>query len=273
MEEWQKQRLDFYIKSGASQFISKYLDVKDGIRCISSHPREYPKRGRIQYEYNAIKGTQRMYRFYPELLTKYNCIHSFMYTFDKKVLEWVDQDVAINLYRASTVGINAIIEIDSPYKTEKEGSPRLDIMDFIPELNKTLSIIIKRLDELGEEYYILFSGNGVYIILEGYYPRLDNEIERLQDYKDNFINLFENLQKDGFGNPLKVHIDNSGAPWNDYMKIPFTFHEKKPRMSIPLSKEEIDGKWLRQVSDVNNIMNDYSIINEIIKKANWEKLW
>ncbi len=271
MEEWQKQRLDFYQNSGALEFIKNYFNVKKGVRCIAGHYKEYPKRGRCQYEYQNNK--TRMITI-PHIDTKkytslidFNCVHSFMRTFDKSVLEWMDIKTYLHFIRTSSVGINAILEIDTPYISIEEKSPRVDFFECTNDINNTINTIDKKLEEIGENYNMLFSGNGLYIILEGYYE--DNFLE----YKDNFINLFENLQKDGFGNPLKIHIDNKLAPWNDYMKIPFTFHERKPRITVPLPKGDIDVEWLKRVSNINNIMNDYSIISEIIKKANWVKLW
>lgn len=272
MEQWQIDRQKFYVESSALGFIKDYFDVKNGVRCISAHPIEYVKNGsRIQYIYG--NNQQKMYTFYPEVLIKYNCVHSFMYIFDSKVLEWVDQDKSLDLYRGAAIGINAILEIDSPYESLEKGAKRLDIMEFVPELNNTIYRICKILDDIGEEYNILFSGNGIYIILEGYYPRLENNVENLGVYKQNFINLFQTLQETELGNDLKIHVDNKGAPWSDYMKIPFTFHEWLPRMSIPLPKGEVIKEDLEYFSSVNNIMNDYTIIDNIIKWAKWEKLW
>lgn len=280
MQKWQEDRINFYNKSNAFPFIKEYFDVKDGVRCIVAHPIEYIKNGkRIQYDYDPYNNTQKMYTLYPEVLIKYNCIHSFMYIFDKIVLEWIDQDDSLDLYRSAeysgraAAGINAILEIDSPYESLEKGAKRLDIIDCIPELNSVINKIDKILEDRGEDYIILFSGNGIYIILEGYYPRLDNNLGNLVTYKENFVNLFDSLKLTELCSDLRIHIDNKSAPWNDYMKIPFTFHEKLPRISIPLPKEEIIKEDLEYYSSVQNVMNDYSLIDKIISKAKWEKLW
>lgn len=278
IDSWQMERYKFYKESKALDFIKDYFDVKDGVRCIAvHHPKGKENPDKIYRGYQYQNNKQRLVTFYPELLINYNCIHSYMYIFDRKVLDLVEQDDAIKLYRASAVGINAILEIDSPNESEDKRAKRLDIMDYIPELNDTISIIDKQLEDgdnySGEDYNILFSGNGIYIILEGYYPRLDNEVENLLTYKDNFINLFENVLGE-LRDKTKVHIDNAEAPWNDYMKIPFTFHEKTPRISIPLPKgEEIIKEDLQYYSDADNAIKNPEIVEEIIKRAKWEKLW
>lgn len=276
IEQWQLNRYKFYKKPGIIPFIENYFDVKDGVRCVAAHPREYPKKGRVQYEYQ--DNMQRMYTFYPELLIRYNCIHSFMHIFDPIVLEWTDENDAIELYRTAesdgkaSAGINAILEVDSPYDSIGEKARRLDIFNFIPELNNRISKIDKWLNEYGENYNIQFSGNGVYIILEGVYPKIDNDGD-IKTYKENFINMVERMKETELGDKTKIHIDNNKAPWNDYMKIPFTFHERFHRISIPLQKGEIIKEDLIYYSDPNNIMNNPDIVSKIIKDANWQKLW
>lgn len=270
---WMTKRYKFYKNDSILAFIKDYFDVKDGVRCIAAHPIEYPDRGRVQYEYN--KTEQRMFTFSERLLTKYNCLHSFMWIFDHKVLGWVDQNYSLNLYRSAAVGINAILEIDSPYESDKEGAKRLDVMNYIEDMNNVIRRIDRVLVKLGEKYNILFSGNGIYIILEGYYPRLKEEVEKLGIYKQNFVNLFENKKYLGDlrEDVTKVHIDNAGAPWNDYMKIPWTFHEIfKNRVSIPLGKGDIVKEDLEYFSNAENIIKG-DLAKEIIKRANWEKLW
>ncbi len=272
MEDWQKQRLNFYTKSEALDFIKKYFNVKKGVRCVACHYREYPKKGRHQYEH--FENKVRMITIphikneIPNILTDFNCVHSFMRIFRKSVLEWMDIKDYLPTIRNSSIGMNAILEIDTPYVSLEEKSPRIDFFDCINDINNTIKIIDKELENINEKYNMMFSGNGLYFILEGYY----NE-DTFMDYKENFINLFENMQKNGLGDKLKVHIDNKLAPWNDYMKIPFTFHERKPRITVPLPKGDIDTEWLKRVSHTTNIMNNYTIISEIIKTANWEKLW
>lgn len=272
MEEWKKERFKFYTQSDALNFIKNYFNVKKGVRCIAGHYREYPKKGRCQYE--NFENKTRMITI-PHIeskkfdaLIEFNCVHSFMRIFHKSVLEWMDIKDYLPTIRNSSIGMNAILEIDTPYISLKEKSPRVDFFDCINDINNIIKIIDKELENLNEKYNMMFSGNGLYFILEGYY----NE-DSFMDYKENFINLFENMQKNGLGDKLKVHIDNKGAPWNDYMKIPFTFHERKPRITVPLPKGDINIEWLKRVSNIDNVMNDYSIITEIIKTAKWEKLW
>jgi hypothetical protein len=112
--------------------------------------------------------------------------------------------------------------------------------------------------------------------LGGVYIDIDCSLEEFYKYHENFINLFESLRsEDGLGDDLKVHVDNAAAPWNDYFKIPWTFHPNG-NISLPLGKEEIDGEWLRRVCNSGYIMKNARIVDEIIKHAaagGWKKLW
>lgn len=290
MEDWQKERIDFYINSGALKFIEEYFNVKKGVRCIVGHLRNYPSKKPVYYEYGrddnknlcraiTLPDHNKDSGLYNNLVN-FNCVHSLIDTFNISVLEWMDivshrQNIVDNV-----CGLNLIIELDAPYDSLERGAKRLNFFDFIDEFNRCVNIIGKYLDDVGEEYNIMFSGNGIYIMLEGFY-----EIDSLLDYKENFIRLMDNIKEDNseLDNPIKVHIDNKSCPWNDYFKIPFTFHEKRPRISIPLSKDEIDGKWLNEVSDISNIfVRDnfydcdnfcYDVINEVISKCEWRKIW
>lgn len=280
LEQWQQDRIKFYTESKALDFINNYFKVKKGARCIVGHIKDMYKLRR-QPTYRIYQDNKCRALTLPDTLTrKYNSLaefwtaHSYMYTFDKRVLDWTDLSIKREIMKYSLEGINAVIEIDSPEEPDSEKAKRTNFFDYIPEFNAVINRLDKILTELGEDYNIQFSGNGIYIILEGYYE------DNLQDYVDNFVNLLDNLrEKENLGDLLKVHVDNKAAPWNDYFKIPFTFHEKRPRMSIPLQKGEIDKEWLDAVSNINSIMNDYNttnnykVIDEIIKKANWRKLW
>jgi hypothetical protein len=273
LEQWQIDRMNFYTKSGVLKFIDDYFNVKKGTRCIVGHVKDMYDLHR-QPTYRIYHNNMCRAQTIPDAITRnhsalleYWTVHSYMYVFDKRVLEWTNLENRKDIMKESLVGINAVIELDSPEDKNSDKAKRTSFFNYVPEFNDAISIIDKRLTELGEDYNLMFSGNGIYLTLEGYYD------DSLNDYVDNFINLNDNLRESGLGDNLKVHIDNRAAPWNDYFKTPFTFHEKRPRVSIPLPKEELNKNWIKFVSDVNNISQDYSIVNEIIKKASWRKLW
>ena len=274
---WINNNKDFYENSNAYEFIEKYFEVKKGVKCIAVHPKSYS----INKALYRLNWADKLVKFYPDYydtpinsdfkrmrtLSKENlinskCTHSFMHIFDEKVLNWYSKSHS-TLPEESIVGINAVLDLDAP----SNGTSRKDIFDSINDFNIAINTISKALDEIDQEYNQMFSGNGVYIILKGYYKK--NLIKR---YTDNLITLIENLQMYEF-DQLKVKLDNARTPWNDYFKIPFTFHEKKPRISCPLPKGELDAKWLNEHTDISKIKDDYSLVDEIIKEANWEILW
>lgn len=278
LEQWQMDRLALYKGSGALDFIKNYFDVKQGVRCIAGHYIDYPNSSPRYWEHN---GNNCRMMTLPDVgsgkwsaLIDFNCVHSFMHIFDKSVLEWMPYESRIETAEDSIIGMCAVLDIDTPYESNDEFAKRLDFFDFIPQFNNVISVVDSELEELGEEYNILFSGNGLKIEFAGFYG------DDWEDYEEDFLDLIDKLKDEcGLGDPLKVHVDNNQAPWNDYFKCPFTFHEirncniKKHRISMPVAKGEIDAEWLEYVSDVNTVMNNYNVIEEIIKRARWEKLW
>lgn len=275
-EDWHEKRVDFYQNSGALEFINDYFDVKKGVRFIVGHEKPFttPKRYEYGYEVNHSNDELRALtipdyqtkKFTP--LKKYWCIHSNIYTFDKSMLNWIKAYDRENTFANNRVGINAIIDLDSPDDPNIDKAKRLTFFDHNQQFDDAINIIDKKLDELGENYNLMFSGNGIYVMLEGYYE--DNFLQ----YRDDVINLVDDLKENhDLDNKNKVHIDNKSFAWSFYYKIPFTFHDKRDRISIPLPKGEIDIEWLNEVSNSNNILNDYTLVSKITKKSNWNKIW
>lgn len=274
---WIADNTALYENSSAYNFIEKYFNIKNGVRCIATHPESYfinNHQYRLNWEGKVVNFSpkyydspvnsnyQKMRTLSKETLINSRCTHSFMFAFDKKLLNWYPKSHP-TFPAESIIGINAVLDLDAP----KIGTYRKDIFDSIDEFNIAINVLSKALDEIDQEYTQMFSGNGVYFILKGYYKK--NLIKR---YSYNLINLIKNLQMYEFSD-LKVKLDNARVPWNDYFKIPFTIHEKKARISCPLPKGEIDAKWLKEHTDLNKIKENYSLIDEIIKEANWKKIW
>lgn len=277
IEWWKKDRIKFYEESDVKQFIDNFFDVKKGVRCIAGHEKDM-YRLKHQPSYRIWENNQcRAITIHDPISKKYDalvdywCNHTFMYTFDKSILDWNDGLNSIPMFRDNRIGLNAVIDLDSPDDPGSNYAKRLTFFDYIDDFNNVINRIDKFLGDYTTDYNLQFSGNGIYINLEGYYG---DDILEEDCARDMFINLLDNLrEKQGLDNKLKVHVDNAGAPWNDFFKLPFTFHETKSRVSIPLPKGELDGEWINRVSNVNNITTDKSIVNEIIKKAKWDKIW
>lgn len=279
VEWWKEDRILFYSERCVLDFINKYFDVKKGVRCVVGHEKDMY---RLKHEpsYRLWNGNKCRAYTLPDLKNwKYNalkdfwCLHSLMYTFDKSALEWNDGTESKSMFRDRRLGLNAVIELDSPDDPGSNKAKRLTFFDYINKFDDAIKKIDKILENETTDYNLMFSGNGIYVMLEGYYG--DDLLEE-GCFRDNFINLLDTLkEKENLGDKMKVHVDNAKAPWNDYFKLPLTFHETRPRMSIPLPKGKLDGKWIDRVSNMNNIMKDFSfsIVEEIIKKAGWKKIW
>lgn len=275
MDEWKEQRINFYKNSNALEFIKDYMNVKKGVRLTIGHCKDM-----IKYGYDPTRYITDYQKFKTRPLTipdsedgsfhvlkNYWCVHSSMYTFNEDVTHWINVKNHTSTLENNRCGINAVIDLDTPDDPTVNIAKRLTFFDHIEEFNNVINKIDKKLEDEGQEYNLMFSGNGIYFILNGYYE--DNFLV----YRDNFVNTIDYLKENGLENKLRVHIDNKSAAWSVYTKIPFTFHDKRNRISIPLPKGEIDKNWLDEASNPDNIMKDYNIINEIIKKAKWKKIW
>lgn len=268
-----KDRIHFYKNSNAFDFINDFFDVQKGVRYVVGHVENRVERNR-QPTYRLWKNeTCKPIRFLPvfdendSLLIDYYCNHTYIYTFKDHKDKCFPNIDRIKMFEDYELGINAFLDLDMPEDPEGKNAKRLNFFDHIDEFNVVLSKIDKILKKNGEKYNLMFSGNGIYVLFQGYYE------DNLDEYVENMKNLIDHLKESELGDKSKVHVCNTRAPWNDYHKLPFTFHETRPRMSLPLKKGKLDGEWLNRVSNVNNVMKDYNIINEIIKKCRWEKLW
>lgn len=293
MENWQNERMKFYAESGLLSkggFFDEYFKLRQGVRCVAGHFIDYPDRSPQYYEYDN-QGNCRMITL-PDCDGKWNylvdwyTVHGFMFAFDERVLDWMPMfgNEHNDIIEENVVGLNAVLEIDTPYESEEEGAARLDFFGWVDEFNDVICKVGKILEDRGEEYNIIFSGNGIYIVFEGCYIGLDADTEEFERYKKNFEKLFLKLQfEEGLGERVKIHIDNKAVPWNDYMKIPFTGHPNG-RMSVPIggsaggvSDVMIDGEWLKNVCYEDTLKKGgKELVNEVIDRAvgkGWRNIW
>ena len=273
VEWWRVDRIKFYEESGTGLFIDNFFDVKKGVRCIVGHEKDMYRLNHEPHYREWNGGKCRAYTLQDPILSRFRILtddwtnHCYIYTYDKSILQWHNGTESRAMFRNNKVGLNAVIELDSPDDPNSDKAKRLTFFNHISEFDMAIEKIVKVLEEWAKkatkktgvvykiEYNLQFSGNGVYIYLEGYYE--DNLLEG-GGFKDNFINILDTLkEKEDLGDKTKVHICNSKAPWNKYFKVPFSFHETRNRISIPLPKGKLDGKWIDRVSNVDNIMNDY----------------
>lgn len=266
-------------------FMKEYFDVKKGVRCIAGH--KYPvidKQGKkvktnpIYYvysgEYIRMINPRIPKEEFNDVMKKIKTSHGFFFTFDSRVIDSFFPAIGrIEYICSSIVGINYSIDLDAPHDSLEKGAKRLNFFDYISEFNLAIEKITKRLDEIGEKYNIMFSGNGIYIMLGGYYEDIDGDVMNyVRDIDIEIENMKINFD---LGNKLKVHIDNVTLAWNKYVKLPFQPHGSYGnRYSIPIPigyiGDDKDNKdWIMRAC--SNLDKDN--VNDIIKTANWRKIW
>lgn len=276
LEDWQKQKIDFYVNSSALAFIEDFFNLGSdrAVRCIGGHIKGFskgdqPTLRRWRNNYTECRG----YSLKEE--GKYKCLkdfwtnHFFIHIHDKDVLEWHPRVEKKSMFKDNVIGLQPVFELDSPYTDENMTSRKI-FFDCIDEFDSAIYIVTHELEKADLNWVLEFSGNGIYVIGEAYIGNQDKE----RIFETNYINQIDHFNEGILGDDLHVHLDNVKANWHKYFKIPFTGHDSKNRMSIPLPKGKLDGPWIDEMSNLDNIMNDYSIIDKIIKKANWSsKVW
>lgn len=184
------------------------------------------------------------------------------------------------------IGTSYVIDIDTPWinpLTAKDGNHNFFEPDIIKQMNEATWYIGKLLDKYEFKYNCMFSGNGFYFILESFYPEEYDYKVNIFEHEEKMKLKLENIEEILRRKNNQINVHAVGQGWNRYYKSPFVFHKKQPRISIPLNKDQIgniDVDWLKKVTFIPNIVKqnnyfkfDVRIINEIISKANWSRLW
>lgn len=70
-----------------------------------------------------------------------------------------------------------------------------------------------------------------------------------------------------------VRIDVYPITWAIYKKMPFTYHAKWNRITLPVKKGIIDKEWLKRMSDLDYFLGDNveKHIDEVIEKSKWDE--
>jgi len=180
-------------------------------------------------------------------------------------------------------GLTYVVDIDSP-RIYPDIVGKLDRYDFFTQIkhfNQVTELVGKMFDDMGIEYNNMFSGDGHYFVCESFYEdEWGYSVAAYKDMIESRLNAVDKILRES-NNPIQINAKCEG--WSRYYKFPFVFHKHKPRISIPLSKDQcgnIDAEWLNRVTDVSNIIKydvryhiDVSIVRDIINKANWSKQW
>lgn len=191
------------------------------------------------------------------------------------------------------IGLTPVFDIDSPGIIKEDGTEdrknRVDFFSVVPYFNDYIAVVCKELTNRGIDYRQVFSGNGVHIVGQAYYPEEHgHDREKVFEFNDKFVTLIKNINHRlkvqnnnvNINTDLNVYTylsaDKRSKSWNRFYKIPFSFHASRNRISIPLNKGTIDAEWLKRVTSLDNIRKDSSIIDEILKctENEWSKnIW
>jgi hypothetical protein len=182
----------------------------------------------------------------------------------------------------SIIGSSIVFEIDAPSVPsvdkddrveEMKNSGKIDFFDsrYYEEFMWVKARVEQKLDMLGAKYNCLFSGNGIYIIVEtAYFDEIENmNLYKMRKTKQNMFSQIQPFPPDSNkkGHPV---IDLRDIGWALYFKVPFSFHETRDRMVIPISKGYINREWLDRVTDMNY---EYAMtkenIDDILGKCGW----
>lgn len=232
--------------------ILKFFKVKKGIRCRVRHHRGelhpvyrdntrsvayngnygYPltdiNEGNIDYELKNASTQHFLYYIYAEGVRECNS----------------KSEIAEHI-----IGLTCVMDIDSPYvNMQSQKKVRYDIlgnrgMRVLKAFDVLKGVAKRELSDCGywDETRVLSSGNGFYIIIPDFY----GNPQEISEHMHGFVGLekFVNgvcRKEYGFSQDL---CDERVVPWNRYCKIPFSFHAKYNRVSVPLNKEAdfVDG--------------------------------
>ncbi|MBU1067349.1 hypothetical protein KKE60_06150, partial [Patescibacteria group bacterium] len=123
-----------------------------------------------------------------------------------------------------------------------------------------------------------FSGNGIYIELEPMdFKKEDTTYDEFEAiWKGNNLTkkLGQNSEMEKMQNILEIagikYLTLERYSWNQYFKLPFSFHADKERVSIPINKDvSFDTnmrKYIDEMSSIKRGLNE-NIYDEIMRNA------
>ena len=255
--EHRKKMDAFYSKRpNIVKFILDFFKLKKGIRCRArleplpnkNGKQHYTRYDTSLYDWTYGKGTKENRYKYPlctinrrnieEELIKAKTLFFYECIFSKDATRCNSTDELIDCI----IGITPVMDIDSPHIYPIERFPdgrkkRIDTLSVsgIPVMEKFDEIRLIAKEELEkvemwDDVRMMHSGNGMYIILPDFYGSIE-EIDEYVHAVNLLINDINIDVKQSLIETLPVPVS-----WSKFFKIPFTFHNDYPRLSIPIDK-------------------------------------
>lgn len=209
-------------------------------------------------------------------------IHKFMVLFDKSVHEFgtclrhpdtnipiLDRDRKFILNPRLIIGAQPVIDIDILSDVKGSGK-NFFTKEIFEEYRKSIYLLVSYLDM--KDILIMFSGNGIYIILPVISFKQRNINYKIFD--DTWRTTTKDMQKILDANKIKYLQIEEGYGWNRYFKLSGTPHASKERIAIPINKDKfldytIDSKYIDENSKINDYLNGEIKFTDTIKESNW----
>lgn len=251
------------------EFILKFFNVRTGIRARAFQD----KSKKLYYRYG-WKGQENLVPltgayFFQQIENAKAAIFFYEYLFDDRVTKRDIKKDEIVGHNDKITGATFVFEIDMP---RDEDNKKYDFFDHFSKIMVVKRRVEIELKQRKIEYNCVFSGNGIYIIIESLYLKdVNKDVYWLRGLRRSYVKMLNRVTY--VTKPIPV-VDDRELGWANYFKIPFTFHESRDRMTIPISKGYIDKEWLDKAT---NLSNDYCMtkenITDIIQKSKWVKIW
>lgn len=275
--------------SRIKDFILKFFNTRKGVRCVAFQyaPDKtfwryfYPKAKKLgtlneknfQERMNLATEAGAATFFYEYIFDEIVLMYgtkNYIYETDDKgqyILDDSGRTIEKILHNDRIIGSTITIDVDAP--RDKLGY-RINMFNrkYYDDFMYAKYRIEKTLDNLGIKYNIVFSGNGIYFVLKSMF--FDEKGYTLPEFRETRANLLNDIQP--LMGYLRPTIDLLDLGWANYHKIPWTFHETRPRFTIPLPSGYIDWKWLNTVTDIGYV-TDQNIINEILEQSEWKWIY
>lgn len=248
--EHRKRMQSFYkTKSSMVDFIVKFFQVKEGLRCRVRLDPFLTKDGKpryIKYDPSNISGYGGKYKYPLQTITHDNIedelirgktLFFFEYIFDEDVTK-CNSTAEV---KDHIIGITPVMDVDSPHVIPEQRHPdgrkkRIDILSKygIPVMDnfERIRIFIKPILEdsnIWKDMRMMCSGNGMYFI----FPDLYGTQYELLQYYDSVSALIDDTNTE-LG---REYIDAGSISWYKFFKVPYTFHNDYNRLSIPIDRD------------------------------------
>ena len=173
------------------------------------------------------------------------------------------------VFNKYVLGVGIVFDIDSPKELEKtHGKANMFEEKWYEEFMTMKNEAEKLANQIELKCVSSTTGNGFNITCEPYW--FDERNDNFDNFRETMRNGIENINVSHEN--IGVRIDEKITDWCMYKKMPFTYHAKWNRITLPVDKGKLDREWLLDISDIDNfIKNEPENLNEIIKKCKWDK--